>query len=51
MKDANLSCTTYGHIMEDARTLLGTRRSWMIQHVKRTANQVAHGLAKIGVKQ
>jgi ribonuclease HI len=36
----------YGQIVEDARSVLYTRMSWIVSHVKREANPAAHYLAK-----
>lgn len=40
----NLS--SYGQVIEDTRSILFTRRSWMVNHVKREVNSAAHYLAK-----
>jgi ribonuclease HI len=40
----------YGHFIDDTRLLLRQFRTAEIQHVKRQANQAAHGLAKEAVK-
>jgi ribonuclease HI len=40
---------SYGHLVEDARGVLNTRRSWTIGHVKRETNYAAHTLAKEAV--
>ena len=40
----------YGQIIEDARLVLESLRNWNIRHVKREANFVAHGLAKIAIR-
>ncbi|XP_059445149.1 uncharacterized protein LOC132176993 [Corylus avellana] len=50
LKDPKHSLCPFGHIIDDAQTLLGTRRSWMVRHVRRLGNQAAHGLAKMGVQ-
>ncbi|XP_059429714.1 uncharacterized protein LOC132163437 isoform X3 [Corylus avellana] len=36
----------HGQIVADIRVVLNSRRSWMVMHTKRDANQAAHGLAK-----
>jgi ribonuclease HI len=44
--DAEASMRPFGQIVEDIKEVLGSLRSWLICHVKRDANQAAHGLAK-----
>ncbi|GLT69897.1 hypothetical protein SLA2020_420100 [Shorea laevis] len=36
----------YGHLTEEARSLLSSLQSWQVVHVKRQHNGVAHSLAK-----
>jgi hypothetical protein len=36
----------YGHIVGDIHEVLKTFRSWDVKHVKRSANEAAHLLAK-----
>jgi ribonuclease HI len=37
----------FGHIIEEIRTLFGGFHSFEVKHVKRVANQAAHGLANL----
>jgi hypothetical protein len=36
----------YGHLVEDANTLLNQSSKWRVNHVRREANQAAHRLAR-----
>ena len=36
-------------MLEEAKELLNGSRSWEIRHVRRTANEVAHRVAKMAV--
>ena len=38
-------CNSYGHIVEEAKALLNQVESWLVQHVGREINTVAHHLA------
>jgi hypothetical protein len=49
IKDPTLSWCTYRQVIGDTKIVLNNRRSWMVQHVRRTANFVAHGLAKVAL--
>jgi ribonuclease HI len=40
------SQSTYGNIVGDTLEVLKVFRRWAADHVKRTANEAAHGLAK-----
>ena len=44
--DSEASIRPFGQIVEDIKEVLGSLQSWFICHVKRDANQAAHGLAK-----
>lgn len=46
LNDSNPNWLRYGQIIEDTRLVLGSLRSWNVQHVKQEANAAAHGLAK-----
>ena len=46
LKEKSQSWRKYGHIIDDIKLLLGNNRRWRIQHVKRTTNRAAHGLAQ-----
>ncbi|XP_059442109.1 uncharacterized protein LOC132174476 [Corylus avellana] len=46
LKEEGINWRSYGQIVDDARVLLGTCRSWMVHHMRRGANQAAHSLAK-----
>jgi ribonuclease HI len=39
----------FGHLLEAAKLLLGTCRSWTFAHVNRAANEAAHRMAKMGL--
>jgi ribonuclease HI len=39
-------CTSYGHIVEEAKELFNMVESWSVQHVGRENNTAAHHLAK-----
>jgi ribonuclease HI len=44
--ESEASWKPFGLTEEDIKIVLGSLRSWKINHVKRGANQAAHGLAK-----
>lgn len=46
LRETKQNWSIYGHIVEDARMTLNTRKSWMVFHVKREANATTHVLAK-----
>ena len=46
LQNTSLNLSPYGQIVEDGRSVLCTRRSWVASHVKREANSAAHLLAK-----
>lgn len=46
LRNMSPNWSSYGKIIEDARGILYTRRSWMVSHVKREANSAAPHLAK-----
>jgi ribonuclease HI len=46
LKCMSQNWSPYGQIVEDARSVLYTSRSWIVSHVKREANSAAHYLAK-----
>jgi hypothetical protein len=46
LQNTSLNLSPYGQIVEDARSVLCTRRSWVASHVKREANSAARLLAK-----
>jgi hypothetical protein len=41
----------YGHLLEDSRARLNGLQFWQLNHVRRDANEVAHGLAKFALQQ
>jgi ribonuclease HI len=49
INEVGSNMSPYGHVVGDIKFLLLSFRSWMVRHVKKDANQVAHGLAKIGL--
>jgi ribonuclease HI len=50
IRNPNMSWTAYGQIIGDAKMVLSTRRSWMVNHVRRTANFAANTLAKAALR-
>ena len=50
IREPGIQWSSYGHLVEDARGVLNTNRSWTIGHVKREANSATHTLAKEAVK-
>jgi hypothetical protein len=50
LKERSPSWRVYGHFIDVTKNLLGSCRSWMVQHVRREANQAAHGLATEGLR-
>jgi ribonuclease HI len=46
LRSSSPNWSPYGQIIEDARGVLFSRRSWEVMHVKRDANMAAHTLAK-----
>lgn len=43
--------STYGHIIEDIRSVLDGFNDWQTCHIKRRANSAAHLLAQLGPLQ
>ena len=41
--------TNFGPIVEEVKDMLKGRHSWEISHLKRTANEAAHKVAKMAV--
>ena len=46
IRGGDMTGSPYGQVVEDTREVLQSLRSWTVNHVKREANQAAHGLAK-----
>ena len=47
--ETNQNWLRYGQIVEDTKVVLRSLRQWKIGHIKREANEVAHGLVKEAV--
>jgi hypothetical protein len=41
----------FGQIVEDIKLVLRSFRQWRVSHVRREANEAAHGLAKEAIRR
>ena len=46
LRSPEASLTTYGHLLESAKSTLVTRKCIAFSHIRRSGNRVAHNLAK-----
>jgi hypothetical protein len=49
LNNENSSCSSYGHIVEDTRSLFQSFLDVEVRHVRRVANHAAHVLAKFAL--
>lgn len=50
LRQEDRSWTKYGHLLEDAKTVLHNCSSWGVNQVKRDTNEAAHRVAKLALQ-
>ena len=51
LNQSDMCCRSYGQIINDSKFLMSCGSSWIVKHIWRTANGVAHQIAKLGLEQ